>query len=380
MQNKRRPTLFIFLRFRSSSTPQSSVHCQDNMDRSNCSKQGAGRRSNVSCGIQSVTLFHSVSIISQCVRSAAAPPSFIPSQIMDRGSVTAQSSRTPLIESPFLFASESSTGNRIERFTKSNVLVQIERTARNQRRISGEMVLHGSGVSDGMIGGFNGDQSNGGLGHAIGMIDLWNILTDYDNLSTHVPNLVESRIISHNRRQKKQQYGHHTTTIGPRVYQKGAQRIWGFEFGADVTMDMKETVMLGGMHGRKCILDFKCVTSQFFSQFDGSWIVEELATPLLSSNGVSKAATTTKTSVKYVVDVKPKLAVPVAALEWRIKEDVPPNMLGVANAAIKAKRKQTCVEVMESSPSYDYMDSGINAKNEIVMDWYKDETMAMYLY
>ena len=54
-------------------------------------------------------------------------------------------------------------------------------------------------------------------------------------------------------------------------------------------------------------------------------------------------------------------------------------MLGVANAAIKAKRKQTCVKVMESSPSYDYMDSRINTNNEIVMDWYKDKTMAMYL-
>jgi hypothetical protein len=86
----------------------------------------------------------------------------------------------------------------------------------------------------------------------------------------HVPNLVESRIISHNSRQKKQQYGHHTTTIGPCVYQKSAQRIWGFEFGADVTMDIKENAMLGGMHGRKCILDFKCGASQFFSQFDGS--------------------------------------------------------------------------------------------------------------
>jgi hypothetical protein len=78
---------------------------------------------------------------------------------MDRGSVTAQSSRTPLIESPFLFASESSTGNRIERFTISNVLVQIERTARNERQISGEMILHDNRVNDGMIGGFKGDQS-----------------------------------------------------------------------------------------------------------------------------------------------------------------------------------------------------------------------------
>ena len=33
------------------------------------------------------------------------------------------------------------------------------------------------------------------------------------------------------------------------------------------------------------------------------------------------------------MDVRPKDAVPVAALEWRIKEDVPVNILAVANAA-----------------------------------------------
>ena len=33
------------------------------------------------------------------------------------------------------------------------------------------------------------------------------------------------------------------------------------------------------------------------------------------------------------MDVRPKDAVPVAALEWRIKEDVPVNILVVAKAA-----------------------------------------------
>jgi hypothetical protein len=37
--------------------------------------------------------------------------------------------------------------------------------------------------------------------------------------------------------------------------------------------------------------------------------------------------------VRYIVDVRPKGAVPVAALEWRIKEDVPVNILAVAKAA-----------------------------------------------
>ena len=62
--------------------------------------------------------------------------------------------------------------------------------------------------------------------------DVWAILTDYDYLSTHVPNLVESYRVDEVGRMK-----------GPgrcRLYQKGAQKIAGFEFGASVTMDMEE--------------------------------------------------------------------------------------------------------------------------------------------
>merc|ERR1711997_862993 len=59
--------------------------------------------------------------------------------------------------------------------------------------------------------------------------------------------------------------------------------------------------------------------SQFFSVFDGSWIVEEFAN--------------NQTMVRYIVDVMPKGPVPVAALEWRIREDVPTNLLAVKKAA-----------------------------------------------
>lgn len=238
-------------------------------------------------------------------------------------------------------------------------MVQIERTAQNERRISGELIL-------------NHDHSNiiNGEHHGIGLSDLWHILTDYDNLSTHVPNLVESRIISgrvntspFNNVDQSKVSGGRTTKLGPRIYQRGAQRIWGFEFGADLTMDMQERIInLGTNHSiarRKCILDFKCVSSQFFSQFDGSWILEDV----MASSQYGASPTAITTNVKYIVDVKPKGLVPVAALEWRIKEDVPTNMLGVVNAA--SKRKQS------TSAQAGYAVSSI--------DWYRDETLSMYL-
>ena len=60
---------------------------------------------------------------------------------------------------------------------------------------------------------------------------VWSILTDYDNLATHVPNLVRSERRPH-------------PTNGIRLFQEGAQKIVGFDFRASLTMDMTGTPIL----------------------------------------------------------------------------------------------------------------------------------------
>ena len=185
-----------------------------------------------------------------------------------------------------------SPSNFYTQFYKEGVLVGIESTSSNSRRISGEIIIDTP------------------------IDDIWAILTDYDNLSNNVPNLVASKVINNAKR-----------IIGarPRVYQRGAQKIFGFEFGADVTLDMTETVHHSDQYDNMYSIDFDCVDSQFFNEFDGSWILEQY---------------NAKTMVRYIVDVKPKGPVPVAALEWRIKEDVPSNILSVAKAAEARSTKQ----------------------------------------
>ena len=133
-----------------------------------------------------------------------------------------------------------------------------------------------------------------------------------------------------------------------RLYQRGAQKIVGFEFGADVTMDMREEIVVAGKRGEitksheydmdgvasshspelfdeEKRIYFKCVDSQFFSEFDGIWSVKQ------SHNAYSGVETT----VSYCVEVRPKGPVPVAALEWRIREDVPTNLRAVKRAALE---------------------------------------------
>ncbi|GMI45221.1 hypothetical protein TrCOL_g5717 [Triparma columacea] len=178
------------------------------------------------------------------------------------------------------------------------VSVEIVRTSVNSRRISGTIIV---------------DR---------GIRDVWAILTDYDRLSEHVPNLVESRRIPVS--------GSITPSTGRcRLYQKGAQKIAGFEFGASVTMDMEErfydnstSERLGVREMRKIL--FKCKDSKFFKNFDGEWKVEEIKEE--GGEGVC-------TKVSYSVDVRPKGVVPVLALEWRIREDVPTNLRSVKKAS-----------------------------------------------
>jgi len=210
-----------------------------------------------------------------------------------------------------------SPSNSYTQFYKEGVLVGIESTSHNSRRISGEIIIEGIHIDD-----------------------IWSILTDYDNLSTHVPNLVESTVINNNRRIPGRRRR-------PRVYQRGAQRIFGFEFGADVTMDMTEHVHHddnnNNADSKMYSIDFKCVDSQFFSEFDGSWILEEYSV--------------NKTMVRYIVDVKPKGPVPVAALEWRIKEDVPVNILAVSKSAresgagLRVEKKRSLLSRREDGPT-----------------------------
>jgi len=81
-------------------------------------------------------------------------------------------------------------------------------------------------------------------------------------------------------------------------------------------------------------IEFKCVDSQFFSKFDGEWKVKS------SKDGSS-------TTLNYIVDVRPKGIVPVVALEWRIRKDVPTNLRAVKSASVSVG-KEGVVKMRES--------------------------------
>jgi carbon monoxide dehydrogenase subunit G len=56
---------------------------------------------------------------------------------------------------------------------------------------------------------------------------VWSVLTDYNNLATHIPNLVQSYLV---------QSPNHNSL---RLFQEGAQKIIGFDFRASVSIFSK---------------------------------------------------------------------------------------------------------------------------------------------
>eukprot|EP00614_Pseudopedinella_elastica_P004920 CAMPEP_0172590370 /NCGR_PEP_ID=MMETSP1068-20121228/8861_1 /TAXON_ID=35684 /ORGANISM="Pseudopedinella elastica, Strain CCMP716" /LENGTH=337 /DNA_ID=CAMNT_0013386211 /DNA_START=135 /DNA_END=1148 /DNA_ORIENTATION=- len=208
--------------------------------------------------------------------------------------------------------------------------------------------------------------------------DVWAILTDYDNLATHVPNLVQSRVVN-------------GATAGPgvRLFQEGAQKIVGFDFRASLTMDMREVLEQPGTEAmalqaaeklegkleklppqlsrgasrvklpppKRSIL-FELVESQFFSEFDGKWEILQVGKK--------------QTRLFYEVFIRPNGPVPVMALEWRIKEDIPLNLIAVKAATEKLATSLTLTAKAETgNPSM--------ARAEPTVDWEMTETLGLYI-
>mmetsp|Transcript_30810 Transcript_30810/g.45563 ORF Transcript_30810/g.45563 Transcript_30810/m.45563 type:complete len:310 (+) Transcript_30810:333-1262(+) len=227
------------------------------------------------------------------------------------------------------------------------VPVRIERTSANSRKIAGEITVDAP------------------------LSDVWAILTDYNRLSTHVPNLIQSKIMV-------------PGTVGEpgdgqyqcRLYQQGAQKIVGFQFGADVTMQMTEKIIVDAPHQnadpdipalpQQRQIGFKCVDSFFFSEFDGFWIVSE-----------EEENEGSGTKLTYIVDVRPKGPVPVAALEWRIREDVPTNLRAVKQAALKVGH----AGVSQFRQKRQRFTQNVKRvlQRPLTPEWSENETMAAYL-
>ncbi|EKU20938.1 hypothetical protein NGA_0121700 [Nannochloropsis gaditana CCMP526] len=83
------------------------------------------------------------------------------------------------------------------------------------------------------------------------------------------------------------------------------------------------------------------------------------------------------TKLFYMVNVKPKGPVPVGALEWRIKEDVPTNLRAVKVASEKlpwdCEQDQAALAALAAGRREQ------QARMTVAQDWMSDETLGAYI-
>jgi hypothetical protein len=212
------------------------------------------------------------------------------------------------------------------------------------------------------------------------MQEVWSILTDYNNLATHVPNLVKSYVVPN-------------AAGDIRLFQEGAQKIIGFDFRASLLMQMQEEKDEDNKTQLEWKIDFKCAESRMFDAFDGQWSLKYQSRSVEVDPITKQSKYNYKSKLSYSVFVRPKGPVPVMALEWRIKEDIPTNLFAVKIASEKrAFQQQQVIRDKDSdgnsndnnnnnddrsgSNSSSNRESSLSSR---MMDWAVDETLSSYV-
>ena len=125
---------------------------------------------------------------------------------------------------------------------------------------------------------------------------VWQILTNYDELAEFIPNLTQSRQIEH-------------PQGGIRIEQIGSEALLRIKFCARVVLDMVEQFP----HQ----IDFEMVEGDF-KQFCGSWMLQP-------ANG--------GTELSYTVSVVPPRVMPVNLIERKLKSGLVSNLTAIRQRA-----------------------------------------------
>jgi hypothetical protein len=133
------------------------------------------------------------------------------------------------------------------------------------------------------------------------------------------------------------------------------QNIFGFRFRAAVLMDMDEVIGASESGQQRRSIFFDMVQSRDFCRFEGEWYLEEWSTQRPASDGESTSnehlnasQREAATMLGYVVEIVPRHMLPVRLVEWRIREDLMPNLVAVKREAerryLQARRAEAVLQ------------------------------------
>jgi ribosome-associated toxin RatA of RatAB toxin-antitoxin module len=137
---------------------------------------------------------------------------------------------------------------------------------------------------------------------------VWKILTDYESLPDFIPNLAKSCLLEH-------------PTGGIRLEQIGTQSLLNFKFCARVILDLEEFFPKS--------INFRMVEGDF-KGFSGSWCLE----PYTVDGNIG-------TRLSYIIQVWPKLIMPIAIVERRLSQDLKFNLAAISQRAIELANSTT---------------------------------------
>ena len=129
---------------------------------------------------------------------------------------------------------------------------------------------------------------------------LWQVITDYEKLSTFIPNLSSSKLIERS--------GNRVT-----LAQVGSQQlVLGLKFSAEVQLELTE-------HRPEGLLQFRMLKGDF-RRFEGAWRLQSVPD---------------QTLLLYELTVQGCVGMPVALIEQRLRQDLNDNLLAVEQETIR---------------------------------------------
>ncbi|KAF9687996.1 hypothetical protein SADUNF_Sadunf02G0151200 [Salix dunnii] len=178
--------------------------------------------------------------------------------------------------------------------SEDGVFIEIKKLQKNSRRIRSKISINAS------------------------LDTVWRILTDYEKLADFIPSLAVSKLID-----KKDNCA--------RLYQIGQQNLaFGLKFNAKAILDCYEGDLQKFTSGEKRDIEFK-MTEGDFQCFEGKWCIEQFTKPKTEDSLGQEFETT----LSYLVDVKPKVWLPVHLIEGRICKEIKSNLTCIREEAQK---------------------------------------------
>lgn len=184
-----------------------------------------------------------------------------------------------------------------ESVSGDGVFIEIKKTGKNTRRILSR------------------------IGIDTTLDTIWSILTDYERLSDFIPGLAVSELM-----EKRENFA--------RLYQIGQQNLaFGLKFNAKGVVDCYEKDLECLPSGQKRDIEFKMIEGDF-QVFEGKWSIEQLNIGAYEDSSPTNGQEF-QTTLSYMVDVKPKLWLPVRLVEGRLCNEITMNLLCIREQALK---------------------------------------------